>query len=96
MARLFVAGSPRGSENGRRESRTFPRALIAQFGGLGVNVVLIVARTNTGQPIDEFRREQLVAQTSLRFEHPAMPMASRTGQRAAQEPGVFWGDSEIK
>jgi hypothetical protein len=49
-----------------------------------------------GRPIEQLCSEQLVAQPTLRLEHPAMPAASRAGHRAAQQARVLWGDSQIE
>jgi hypothetical protein len=46
--------------------------------------------------VEKLCSEQLVAQPTLRLEHPAMPATSRTGHRAAQQARILWGDSQIE
>src|SRR5271163_4501028 len=60
---------------------------VAQFGRVGVGVFLVRTRCDSGQAIDQLSPEQLVTDTALRLQHPAVPMAARTGDGPAQHRG---------
>jgi hypothetical protein len=53
-------------------------------------------RSHAGCTIQQLGSEQFIAQPTLRFEHPAMPPASRTRHRAAQQARVLGSYPQIK
>src|SRR5262245_22257289 len=59
-------------------------------------LVLPVAGTFSGQAKQELRREQLLTNSALRLQKPAVPAASGTSHGSTQKPSIFGGYSQIE